>query len=163
MATGLKSRVIFRLHSDTNTTLAGTYKLLVRATKIPSPIKEPNTVESSTLEDMVQTFELGRGQSGLLKVEGNYERADIVAINAMAGKQVDIIQLYGTDGLGGIGKYSYVAQVSAVPGDVDGDGIISMSVSIIPNTVPKDVFETFTVTSTGEDTAALSFTVAPKA
>jgi len=162
MATGLKSRIIFREHTDTNTTLAGTYKLLIKATKIPSPIKEPDLKESSTLEDATQTFELGRNQSGLLKVEGNYERADITAIGAMAGKKVDIIHLYGTDGLGGIGKYSYVAQVVAIPGDVD-DGIVSMSVAVVPNTVPVDVFDDFTVTSTGEDTAALSFTVAVKA
>jgi len=162
MATGLKSRIIFREHATENATLAGTYKLLVRATKIPSPIKDPDVKESSTLEDMVQTFETGRAQSGLIKAEGFLdERTYLDAINAMAGKKVDVIHLYGTDGLGGLAKYSYVAQISAVPGDVD-DGIIPLSVSIIPNTAPIDVFATFTVT----EAVALgisTFTVAPKA
>lgn len=38
---------------------AGTYDLLVRAKSIPAPASAPNTVESTTLEDDTQTFEMG--------------------------------------------------------------------------------------------------------
>lgn len=47
-STGFLSRVIFKKHTDDND-FAGTYKLLVRAKTIPSPVSAPNTVESKSI------------------------------------------------------------------------------------------------------------------
>ena len=60
-STSYKSRVIFKEHTDTGeaTDFAGTYKLLVKVRSMPSPVSAPNTVESTTLEDSSQTFEMG--------------------------------------------------------------------------------------------------------
>lgn len=147
MATSLKSRVIVREHSASNTTWAGTYSLLIKAKSIPSPIQEPNTVESTTLEDDTQTFELGINASDKLSIDGNMERSYLDSIAAFSGKQVDIIHLYGTDGLGGVAKYAYTGQVTAKPNDVGGnDEILGMTAIIVPNTVPEDIFNGYTVT-----------------
>lgn len=163
MSTSLKSRVIYREHSTSNATWAGTYKLLVKATKIPSPIQAPNPVESTTLEDPTQTFEMGINASGAMDVEGNLDRTSMSGLEAMSGKQLDIINLYGTDGVGGVGKWAYTGQVSPRPSDVDGnDTILGMVATIVPNSVPEDIFEGYTV-SAAETDGELTFTVTAKA
>ena len=66
MATGLKSRIIYREQtkdlSESNY-WEGTYKLLIRAKSIPSPFGSLNMVDTSTLEDKVETQEEGRRKS----------------------------------------------------------------------------------------------------
>ena len=63
MAVGLKSRIIYRQKTKENNTAdywAGKYSLLIRAKSIPSPVGERNMVDTSTLEDLVETQEPGR-------------------------------------------------------------------------------------------------------
>ena len=67
MATGLKSRIIYREVPAAPTEgsyWAGTYKLLIRAKSIPSPFGSTNMVDTSTLEDLVETQEMGRRSAG---------------------------------------------------------------------------------------------------
>ena len=125
---------------------AGSYKLLVRAKTIPAPVGAPNTVESTTLEDAAQTYEMGIQTTDSKEFTGNLEKAYLDGIDKLKGKRVCIIQLYGTDGIGGEAKYAYVAQVTATPSDIGGvDEIVEMSVTAIPNTVPAKVTDDFTV------------------
>lgn len=125
---------------------AGSYKLLVRAKTIPAPVGAPNTVESTTLEDAAQTYEMGIQTTDSKEFTGNLEKDYLDGIDELKGKRVCIIQLYGTDGIGGEAKYAYVAQVTATPSDIGGvDEIVEMSVTAIPNTVPAKVTDDFTV------------------
>ena len=74
-------------------------------------------------------------------------------------KKLDIMQLYGTDGTGGVAKYAYLRQATARPTDVGGpDEILEMSVTIIPNTAAKKVTDDYTVVDNGVGT----FTVTEK-
>ena len=157
MATSLKSRIIVREHSASNTGWVGTdYSLLLRAKSIPSPIQDPNTVESTTLEDDAQTFEMGISQSGMIAPEGNWDKTTMDALIALEGKTLDVIHLYGTDGLGAVGKYAYQGQVKAKPADIGGnDEILGIVANIVPNTVPEYITSTHKVTE-----AAGVFTVA---
>ena len=158
--TSYLSRVIFKESSWTpdtvNYSFAGKYKLLVRAKTVPSPVSTPNTVESTTLEDDAQTFEMGVKSSDAKEVSGNLEKEYLDAIEDIAGKKIDIMYLYGTDGVGGVAKYAHVGQATATPSDIGGvDEIVGMTVSIIPNTAAKKVTDNYTVTydeSTGEFT-----------
>ena len=78
MATGLKSRIIYREVPSAPTEgsyWAGTYKLLIRAKSIPSPFGSTNMVDTSTLEDLVETQEMGRRSAGSMEVQGAFERA----------------------------------------------------------------------------------------
>ena len=62
MATGLKSRIAYKTPTASATSgdyWAGTYKLLIRAKTIPSPFGSQNMVDTSTLEDLVETQEMG--------------------------------------------------------------------------------------------------------
>lgn len=158
-STSYLARVIFKEHEDKETTFAGTYKLLVKAKSIPAPASAPNTVESTTLEDDTQTFEMGIKTSDSKEITGNLEKEYLQNINDLAGKKIDIIQLYGTDGVGSVAKYAYVGQATATPNDVGGtDEILEMSVTVIPNTASEEVTDGYTVTDNGDGT----FTVAAK-
>ena len=158
-STSYLARVIFREHSETNATWAGTYNLLVKAKNIPAPISAPNTVESTTLEDDTQTFEMGIKTADSREVTGNLEKEYLDNLDDLAGKKIDIIHLYGTQGIGEVAKYAYVGQVTVTPSDVSGvDTILEMTATIVPNTAAVKITDGFTVTDNGDGT----FTVAVK-
>ena len=152
-------RAIYKEHTDTGETtdFLGTYHLLVKAKSMPSPVSAPNTVESTTFEDDAQTFEMGIKTSASKDITGNLEKEYLDGIDELEGKKIDIMQLYGTDGVGGVAKYAYVGQAVATPNDVGGsDEILEMTVTVIPNTAAKKVTDLYTVTDNKDGT----FTVA---
>lgn len=154
--TSYLARVIWKEHT-TDDDFAGTYELLLAAKSIPSPAAAPNTVESTTLEDDTQTFEMGIKQSSSREVTGNLNKDDLDAIDSNYGKKLDIMHLYGTDGVGGTAKYAYVGTVVATPSDVSGvDTILEMTATIVPTTVSKRVTDDYTVTY---DSTTKKFTV----
>ena len=158
-STSYKARVIYKEHEESEgvTNLAGTYKLLVAAKSIPAPVSAPNTVESTTLEDDAQTFEMGIKTSDTREITGNLEKEYLQGINDLAGKKIDIFHLYGTKGIGEVAKYAYVGQATATPNDVGGvDEILEMTVTVIPNTAAVECTDDYTVTDNGDGT----FTVA---
>lgn len=144
--TSYLSRVIFREHSASNSTLAGTYNLLMKATDIPSPMKARNTVKSTTLEDDAETFKQGIRQTSQSDIKGNLEKAYADALKLIGNKSVDLMYLYGEDGIGGVEKIAFTGQVDYSVGDVSGsDTILTMSATVTPNTVPVSVVDDFTV------------------
>lgn len=154
-STSYLARVIYKEHSEEG--FAGTYKLLVRAKSIPAPVSSPNTVESTTLEDDAQTFEMGIKTSDSKEITGNLEKDSLDGIDELSGKKLDIIHLYGTDGIGGVAKYAYVGQAIATPTDVGGtDEILEMSVTVIPNTAAKKVTDELTVVDNKDGTFTVS-------
>ena len=154
-STSYLARVIFKEHTDTGeaTDFAGTYKLLVKAKSMPAPVSAPNTVESTTLEDDSQTYEMGIKTSDSKEITGNLEKEYLDAIDELEGEKIDIMQLYGTKGIGEVAKYAYVGQAVATPTDVGGvDEILEMSVTIVPNTAAKKVTDEYSVTDNGDGT-----------
>ena len=150
-STSYLARIIYKEHTGEG--FAGSYKLLVRAKSIPAPVSSPNTVESTTLEDDAQTFEMGIKTSDSKEITGNLEKEYLDGVEKLGGKKLDIIHLYGTDGIGGVAKYAYVGQAVATPTDVGGaDEILEMSVTVIPNTAAKKVTDELTVTDNGDGT-----------
>lgn len=101
-STSYKTRAIIKEHTNEQTDFAGTYNLLMAAKSMPSPVQPPNTVESTTMEDGQQTFEEGIKTADAREITGNLEKAHLDKIDELSGKKVDIIQLYGTDGVGGV-------------------------------------------------------------
>lgn len=152
-STSYLARVIFKNHVDDETDFAGTYNLLVRAKSIPSPASAPNTVESTTLEDDTQTFEMGIKTADSKEITGNLEKEYLQNINNLAGQKIDIFHLYGTDGTGKVAKYAYVGQAVATPNDVGGvDEILEMTATIIPNTAAVECTDLYTVVDNQDGT-----------
>lgn len=155
-------RAIFKEHTDSGnvTDFSGTYNLLVKAKSMPSPVSAPNTVESTTMEDDTQTFEMGIKTADSKEITGNLEKDYLDAIDALGTKKLDIMQLYGTQGIGEVAKYAYVGQAVATPTDVGGnDEILEMAVTVIPNTAAVKCTDDYTVVDNKDGT----FTVTKKA
>lgn len=159
-STSYLARVIYKEHVGEDldkTDFAGSYKLLVKAKSIPAPVSAPNTVESTTLEDSAQTYEMGIKTSDSKEITGNLEKEYLDGLDELGNKKLDIMQLYGIDGIGGVAKYAYVGQATATPTDVGGvNEILEMAVTVIPNTAAVKVTEQYTVTDNKDGT----FTVA---
>ncbi len=150
--TSYLARVIFKEHTEDGK-WDGAYNLLVKSKSIPAPVSPPNTVESTTLEDDAQTFEMGIKTSDSKEITGNLEKEYLDKLDKLGRKKLDIIQLYGTEGIGEVAKYAYVGQAVATPTDVGGvDEILEMSVTIIPNTVAKKVTDDLTVVDNKDGT-----------
>lgn len=151
------ARMIYKEHTTDD--FAGEYKLLLRAKTLPAPLSAPNMIESTTLEDGAQTQIEGIKQNEAKEATGNLEKKYLQAINKLAGKQLDILQLLGSDGIGGTAKYAYVGTATATPNDVGGvDEVLEMTVTVTPNTVPKEVTDDLIVVDNGDGT----FTVTKK-
>lgn len=160
-STSYLARVIYKEHTDGEeaTDFTGTYRLMLAAKSIPSPTSAPNTVESTTLEDDTQTFETGIKTTDSKEFTGNLIKEDFDRLLKVEGKKCDIMQLYGTDGLGGVAKSCYVGQITPTVNDVGGtDEILEMTATIVQNTAPKWVTDDFTVAYNGDKT----FTVTKK-
>lgn len=154
--TSYLARVIFKeFEGDINEEIdfAGEYNLLVKAKSIPSPVSPPNTVESTTLEDDTQTFEMGIKTADTREITGNLEKKYLQAVNKTAGKKLCIFHLYGTGGVGETAKYAYVGQATATPNDVGGvDEILEMTVTVIQNTSAIECTDDFTIVDNGDGT-----------
>lgn len=154
-STSYLARVIYKKHTDTGseTDFSGVYHLLVKAKSIPAPVSAPNTVESTTLEDDAQTFEMGIKTSDTREITGNLEKEYLQAINEMASEKNDIMHLYGTQGIGEVAKYAYVGQAVATPNDIGGvDEILEMTVTVIPNTAAVECTDIYSVVDNKDGT-----------
>lgn len=146
MATGLKSRIIYREQTKETTAedyWAGEYKLLIRAKTIPSPFGDRNMVDTSTLEDLVETQEPGRRSAGSMNVEGAFEKKYKDELVKLEDKKIDICVLYGTDGKGSEGILGFIGSESFVPGEATDDhltGTATIAVATVPRWI-EDNYE----------------------
>lgn len=144
MAVGLKTRIIYREHVEDMTGdnyWAGNYKLLIRAKSIPSPIGEPNMVDTSTLEDLVETQEPGRKSAGSMAISGAFEKKYVDELIEKEGKKLDIMILYGTDGKGSEAKVAFVGSEYFAPDEATDDhltGTCTVSIQTQPRWISDD-------------------------
>lgn len=147
MATGLKSRIIYRKKTkDTGESgyWAGTYQLLIRAKSIPSPFGSPNMVDTSTLEDLVETQEPGRKAAGSMEVQGAFEKKYKDELVENENEKLDICILYGTDGKGSEGILGFIGSESFAPDEATDDHLTGTA-TIAVSTVPRWIEDNYDV------------------
>lgn len=165
MATGLKSRVIYREKLAVANTdyWEGTYKLLIKAKSIPSPYGSVNMVDTSTLEDMVETQELGRSSANTVEIQGAFEKKYKDELASAEGKKLDIMILYGTDGLGGEGILGFLGSERFTPDEATADHLTGTA-TVSVQTSPVWLEDKYTVAVTEDEFGyPVSFTVTKKA
>lgn len=144
MATGLKSRIIYRLTEKDASEAdywAGEYKLLIRAKSIPTPIGERNMVDTSTLEDLSETQEPGRRAAASMAVSGAFEKAYLDELIEIEDKKLDLVVLYGGDGKGSEGICAFNGSESFAPDEATEDhltGTCNIAISTVPRWIHKD-------------------------
>lgn len=158
--TSYNSKVIYKEHTDNQSDYAGTWKLLLNPDNIPSPSSAPNSVEVTSLLDDTQTFLRGIKTSSTKEISGNLEAEYIAQLTPLAYKKLDIMHLYGTDGIGGTSKWVYESDgVAVTVSDVGGnDEAVKISATLTPYTQSVEVLAEYDVTDNGDGT----FTVAKK-
>lgn len=91
-STSYKVRAIYKELEDgedlSTVDFAGSYKLLLKAKSMPAPVSAPNTVESTTMEDGAQTFEMGIKQSDAKEVTGNLEKSTWTILENLRRKEL---------------------------------------------------------------------------
>lgn len=148
MATGLKSRIICRVRTkelSEENYWAGEYQLLIRAKSIPSPFGSANMVDTSTLEDKVETQEEGRRSAASMEVSGAFEKKYKDVLVEMEGEELDICILYGTDGKGSEGICAFLGTESFAPDEATDDHLTGTA-TIAIKTVPKWIEDNYDVT-----------------
>lgn len=165
MATGLKSRIIYREQTKTPDEAnywEGTYKLLIRAKAIPSPFGSANMVDTSTLEDLVETQEEGRRSAASMEVSGAFEKSYKDELVAVEGKKLDICILYGTDGKGSEGICAFFGTESFAPDEATEDHLTGTA-TIAINTVPRWIEDDYDVEVVEDEQGyPTSITLTPK-
>lgn len=148
MATGLKSRIIYRKQTKEAGAAdywAGEYQLLIRAKSIPSPFGSANMVDTSTLEDLVETQEEGRRSAASMEVPGAFEKKYKDALAENEGFKLDFCILYGTDGKGSEGICAFVGTESFAPDEATEDHLTGTA-TIAVTTVPRWIEDSYDVT-----------------
>ena len=138
MATGLKSRIIYREKTQDFTASnywAGNYAPLGRAKSIPTPYGDPNMVDVSTLEDLMEVQEEGRRSAPSMDIQIAFEKSYKDAIVDLEGKVLDMVILYGTDGRGSLGMAAFTGTASFRPDEATDDhltGTITVAIKTSP-------------------------------
>ena len=113
-------------------------------------------VDTSTLEDLVETQEMGRRSAGSMEVEGAFEKKYKDEMVQNEGKKLDFIILYGTDGKGSEGICGFIGQEAFAPGEASDDhltGTATVSVQTVPKWIEDDYDVVVTEDENGYPTA----------
>lgn len=153
MAVGLKTRIIYRKKTKETSEAdywAGTYKLLIRAKSIPSPFGSANMVDTSTLEDLVETQEEGRRSAASMEVPGAFEKKYKDELAENEGERLDLCILYGTDGKGSEGICAFIGTESFAPDEATEDHLTGTA-TIAVTTVPRWIEDNYDVAVTEDE------------
>lgn len=153
MATGLKSRIIYREQTkelSEENYWEGTYKLLIRAKSIPSPFGSVNMVDTSTLEDKIETQEEGRRSAASMEVAGAWEKKYKDELAELEGKKLDMAIMYGTDGKGSEGICAFIGTESFAPDEATDDHLTGTA-TISIQTVPRWIEDNYDIAVTEDE------------
>lgn len=153
------ARVIYKTHTSGDG-FEGTYNLILKANNIPNPLGKRNTIETTTYEDDQQTYIAGIRQAEQRDISGNLEKDYLDSLADLEGEELDIIHLYGSQGIGEVAKVGYRGTASVSIGDLSGiDQVVGLTATITPTTVSKKITDEYTVVDNKDG----SFTVTKKA
>lgn len=105
---------------------------------------DPETLETTTMTDAMQTFILGLQSSEAMEFTANYTPSDYQTVEALAGVQKQYAVWFGSDDNinksdavaangGDMGKFEFTGQLSVRVTGASVNEVVEMSISIIPN------------------------------
>lgn len=121
-----------------------TYTKLVDIKEFPDLGGDPETLETTTMTDAMQTFIMGLQGNEALDFTANYTPADYSAVAAVSGLQKDFAVWFGSDDNinktdavaddgGDMGKFKFSGQLSVRVNGASVNEVVEMTISIIPN------------------------------
>lgn len=105
---------------------------------------EPETLETTTMTNAMQTFIMGLQGNDAMEFTANYTQADYQTVAALAGVQHEYAVWFGSDDNinktdaiasagGDLGKFSFTGQLSVRVNGASVNEVVEMTISIIPN------------------------------
>lgn len=99
----------------------------------------PETLETTTLDDNMQTFINGIQASEAMTFLANYDSEKYDELKSLENKTEKYAVWFGNDGQGSAGKFSFQGQLSVFVNATSVNGVVEMTITIVPSTpIVKD-------------------------
>ena len=99
----------------------------------------PEMLETTTLDDNMQTFINGIQASEAMTFLANYDSEKYDELKSLENKTEKYAVWFGNDGQGSAGKFSFQGQLSVFVNDTSVNGVVEMTITIVPSTpIVKD-------------------------
>lgn len=99
----------------------------------------PEMLETTTLDDNMQTFINGIQASEAMTFLANYDSEKYDELKLLENKTEKYAVWFGNDGQGSAGKFSFQGQLSVFVNDTSVNGVVEMTITIVPSTpIVKD-------------------------
>lgn len=95
----------------------------------------PEQLETTTLDDNMQTYINGIQSAEAMEFTANYDSDEYDTLKALEGKTTPYAIWFGNDGDGSAGKYKFEGQLSVYINETEVNGVVEMTISITPGTV----------------------------
>ena len=119
-------------------TITWTQLLPVKTT--PQLGGEPEQLETTTLDDNMQTFINGIQTSEAMSFTANYDSDKYDDLKELENITNPYAVWFGNDGLGSDGKFSFKGQLSVYVNETEINGVVEMTITITPSSpIKKDV------------------------
>jgi hypothetical protein len=129
-----------KLMHNTGTTELPTWAQLLPVKTTPQLGGTPEMLETTTLDDAMQTFINGIQTSEAMSFTANYDSTEYDALKLLENEDEQYAVWFGNDGLGSAGKFKFGGQLSVFINETVVNGVIGMTITITPTTViTKDV------------------------
>ena len=121
-----------------------TYSKVVDIKEFPDLGGDPETLETTTMTDAMQTFIMGLQGNEAMEFTANYTPSDYQTVEALSGLQKDYAVYFGKDDNinkedadpttgGDMGKFLFSGQLSVRVNGASVNEVVEMTISIIPN------------------------------
>lgn len=126
------------MHGTGTTTITWEQLLPVKTT--PQLGGAPEQLETTTLDDNMQTFINGIQTAEAMTFTANYDSAKYDELKLLENKTEKYAVWFGNNGDGADGKFSFEGQLSVYVNDTTVNGVVEMTITINPSTpIQKDV------------------------
>lgn len=116
-----------------------TWTQLIPVKTTPQLGGAPEMLETTTLDDNMQTFINGIQASEAMTFLANYDSEKYDELKALENKTEEYAVWFGNDGDGSAGKFSFSGQLSVFVNETSVNGVVEMTVTIVPSTpIEKD-------------------------
>lgn len=116
-----------------------TWQQLIPVKTTPQLGGAPEMLETTTLDDNMQTFINGIQASEAMTFLANYDSEKYDELKLLENKTEKYAVWFGNDGQGSAGKFSFQGQLSVFVNDTSVNGVVEMTITIVPSTpIVKD-------------------------
>lgn len=129
-----------KLMHDTGSSGTPNWTQLIPVKTTPQLGGAPEQLETTTLDDNMQTFINGIQSAEAMTFTANYDSEKYDELKALENKTEKYAVWFGNDGDGADGKFSFEGQLSVFINETSVNSVVEMTITINPSTpIQKDV------------------------